>query len=206
MELEGIEVHWLGQSAFKIRHSGLVIYIDPYNIKSTEKADIILITHEHYDHCSPADIEKIRSNETTIVCNEKVAGKVQGSVEIIAEGEELEVKGVKIRAVPAYNANKSFHPKGLGLGFVLELGGKKIYHAGDTDLIPEMSSLGATDIAMLPVGGTYTMNAEEAAKAAETIGAKIAVPMHYGVAAGTRADAEKLAELFSGKTAIMEKE
>ncbi len=206
LEIEGIEFHWLGHSAFKLKHSGLVIYFDPYQIKSTEKADIVFITHEHYDHCSPEDIAKIQSNETTIVCNESVAGKVEGSTEIVSAGEEIEVKGIRVKAVPAYNTDKTFHPKGFGLGFIIELNGKRIYHAGDTDLIPEMHSFGVVDVALLPVGGTYTMNATQAAEAAATIGAKLAVPMHYGSIVGSKEDAEKFSKMFSGKTIIMERE
>jgi len=205
MEIDGIQLVWLGHAGFKIKNNGIVIYIDPFQIEDNEKADIILITHDHYDHCSPKDIEKIAKEDTTIVCNEVCASKLDRKARIIKENGSIEVLGVIIKAVPAYNLNKEFHPKGYGVGFVIELSGKCIYHAGDTDFIPEMKNLQNIDIALLPVGGTYTMNAEQAVEAAELIKPKIAIPMHYGSIVGSISDAETFKELYSGRAYILKK-
>jgi len=205
MEIDGLQLVWLGHACFKIKNNELVIYIDPFQIEDGEKADIILITHDHYDHCSPKDIRKITKEDTIIVCNEACAKKLNKEVKIIKENESIEVLGVTIKAVPAYNTEKEFHPKGYGLGFVIELGGKRIYHAGDTDFIPEMKNLQNIDVALLPVGGTYTMNAEQAVEAAELIKPKIAIPMHYGSIVGSANDAETFKELYSGRAYILKK-
>jgi L-ascorbate metabolism protein UlaG (beta-lactamase superfamily) len=164
-----------------------------------EKADIILITHEHYDHCSPKDIEKICTEKTIIItvadCQSKLSGlKIKG-VALIEIGKSIKIGDDLVTAVPAYNIGKNFHSKENGwVGFIIEIDGVKIYHAGDTDLIPEMKDIDV-DIALLPVGGTYTMNAMEAAKATKTFKrCKIAIPMHYGRIVGSGSDAETFRE------------
>ncbi|MEM4663008.1 MAG: MBL fold metallo-hydrolase [Candidatus Diapherotrites archaeon] len=209
MEIGSIELTWLGHAGFRIKGEGLVIYIDPFQIdepiSEEEKADIILITHDHYDHCSPKDIQKISKDKTQIVCNKTTASKLKTKTTVISTNEEKNILGVKIKAVPAYNIGKSFHPKDSGVGFVIEISGKRIYHAGDTDLIPEMHDLKNIDVALLPVGGTYTMNAEEATRAAEIIKPKLAIPMHYGSIVGTRKDAQLFKELYSGHAQILNK-
>ncbi len=205
MRLGNIEIKWLGHSSLLVKDSK-TIYIDPYNINSAEKADIILITHPHYDHCSVADINKIAKDGTIIVvpaaCQSKIA-KLDKRIElqIIEAGKTLNLDSMKIWAVPAYNINKEFHPKSEGwLGYIIKIGNLIIYHAGDTDLIPEMKKLSEYSkagnfIALLPVGGTYTMNAEEAAEATSVIKPSLAVPIHYGSVAGSRKDAEKFVTL-----------
>ena len=120
---------------------------------------------------------------------------MSGNVKTMKEGDEIIEKGIKIKAVPAYNIEKNFHPKGSGIGFIVEIEGTRIYHAGDTDLIPEMSNI-KTDIALLPIGGTYTMNEEEGARAALKIKPKIAIPMHYGYISGTFAEPNRFKELI----------
>lgn len=206
MKIEGVEINWLGQSGFLIKDSK-VIYIDPYNINSQEKADIILITHSHYDHCSIADIEKIIKDGTKIIvtadCQSKITKFTQNiEMQVIEPGKEIDLGSVKIKSVPAYNINKEFHEKSEGwLGYIVKIDNIIIYHAGDTDLIPEMSNLtgfgkqGNKFIAMLPIGGKYTMTAEEAAQAANIIKPSVAIPMHYGSLIGTDEDAVKFAEL-----------
>lgn len=175
-------IHWLGNAAFYIEgSSGIAIYIDPYNLKrSTPKADIIFISHGHFDHCSPKDIKKILKVETVVVAAPSVVGKVDAAIKIFHPGEHAKILDIDIEAIPAYNVAKEFHKQAEGnLGFIITVDGTKIYHAGDTDLIPEMRGVKA-DIALLPIGGTYTMDAMEAAKAADAVEAKMVVPMHYG--------------------------
>ena len=188
VKFEDVEISWLGHATFMIKGGGKVIYFDPFVLpENPEKADLILITHDHYDHCDPEKVEKLKKPDTVIITTPKAAEKLSGNVKTMREGDEIIEKGIKIKAVPAYNIGKSFHPRGLGLGFIIEIRDKKIYHAGDTDLIPEMSNI-KTDVALLPIGGTYTMNEEEAAKAALTIKPRLVIPMHYNYIDGTSAD------------------
>ncbi|HSO20633.1 MAG TPA: MBL fold metallo-hydrolase [Desulfosarcina sp.] len=194
-------IHWLGHDGFRI-DAGKVIYIDPYQITGGVPADIILVTHEHFDHCSPEDVAKVQGENTKIVTEKDSAKKLKGDVRVIAPGGSVTVEGVKIEAVPAYNVNKQFHPKEKGwLGFIVEVDGVRIYHAGDTDVIPEMANF-KTDIALLPVSGTYVMTAEEAAEAALTIKPKIAVPMHYGAIVGEENDAVRFKNALEGRIEV----
>lgn len=188
-------IYWLGHAGVKIL-SRTTIYIDPFNLaagEGREGADLILISHAHYDHFSPDDIEKVRRVGTVIVGPPDVAAQLGGAVTVIRPGEALTVGGVAIEAVPAYNLDKPFHPRKNGwVGFILTVGGKRIYHAGDTDDVPELRTLQA-DIAMVPVGGTYTMTAEEAAAAVNRLRPEAAIPIHYGSVAGTAEDARRFA-------------
>lgn len=194
-------IHWLGHDGFRI-DAGKVIYIDPFKISGGVPADIVLVTHEHFDHCSPEDVAKVQGENTVIVTEKDSAKKLKGDVRVIAPGGKLTVGGVKIEAVPAYNTNKQFHPKEKGwLGFIIEVDGVRIYHAGDTDFIPEMAGF-KTDIALLPVSGTYVMTAEEAVEAALSIKPKIAVPMHYGAIVGEENDAERFKKALAGKVEV----
>ena len=196
------KINWLGHDAFKIDASKC-IYIDPYEIKSDAKADLILITHEHFDHCSPDDVAKIQMPETVIVTEKDSAQKVSGDVRLMKPGDSLSIDDIKIEAVPAYNTNKDFHPKKAGwLGFILEIDGVRVYHAGDTDFIPEMKDLNV-DIALLPVSGTYVMTAQEAVKAALDIKPNIAIPMHYDSIVGTKDDAKTFADGLKGKIEVV---
>ena len=134
-----MRLEWLGHAGFRIT-DGVVLYIDPYDIAGGSVADIILVTHPHFDHCSAKDIEKVRKEDTVVVCTSDC--NVPGDARIVAPGDCLDIKGVEITAVPAYNIDKTFHPRDAGfVGYVVTVGGKKIYHAGDTDLIPEMSEV-----------------------------------------------------------------
>lgn len=187
---ENSTLYWLGHASFKIKTSDKIIYIDPYEITDVEKADIVLITHPHYDHLSILDLQKITTPETiilgTVDCTSKFAGKITSKYEIISPDMKKNIKGIEIEIVYAYNTNKRFHPKENGwVGYIINIDGKRIYHSGDTDLIPEMKNI-KTDIALLPIGGTYTMDAVEAAKACEEIKPKIAIPMHYNKLVGTK--------------------
>ena len=199
------KISWLGHSSFKIA-DGKLIYIDPRKLGRAEPADIILVTHSHRDHCSPQDVAKLQKEGTVLVTVADCAGEFRGDVRIVKPGDSLQIDGVTIEAVPAYNIDKPNHPRAAGwVGFIIEMGGSRIYHAGDTDLIPEMDEIKA-DIALLPVGGTYTMTAEEAAQAAERINPQVAIPMHYGEIVGSRADAEKFKRLCSCEVRILEAE
>ncbi len=193
-----MQITWLGHASFKIIAAGKIIYIDPYAGNYDEKADVILVTHEHFDHFSREKIGLILDDHTQIFSSTNVASQINGAVGM-KPGDTKEAFGIGITAVQAYNTNKRFHPKGMGIGFVIEAEGKKIYHAGDTDKIPEMKYIKA-DVALLPVSGTYVMTAKEAVEAVKDIKPKIAVPMHYGVVAGTVDDAELFKELVEKET------
>jgi L-ascorbate metabolism protein UlaG (beta-lactamase superfamily) len=197
MKFGDVNIEWLGHASFKIRGSKL-IYTDPYKIRDTEKADIILITHEHFDHLSPDDIQKIRGPKTMVIAPADCVAKIGGTVKAIKPGQAINIDEVVIEAVPSYNIGKNFHPKQKNwVGYVIEMSGKRIYQAGDTDVIPEMDNIKA-DIALLPIGGTYTMTAEEAALACEKIKPTYAIPMHYGSIVGSKQDAERFKSKMSG--------
>ena len=179
-----VTLKWLGHSCFQIKWDRKICYIDLYEAEPTEKADLILVTHSHFDHCDAAMINKLRKSETVVVGPADCAAKIGGNVRTLKSGQDLSVGDICIRAVDAYNVTRfrspgsPFHPKGFGVGYVLELDGKTAYHAGDTDFIPEMKQLGHLNVALLPTGGTYTMDNEEAAQAALAINPDAVIPMH----------------------------
>ena len=191
----GITIQWLGHASFKIRHENDVIYIDPWKLKdSPQDATLVLVSHSHYDHYSAQDIAKVSGPDTKLVASADVVAK-QNSGEAMMGGLTIELENVRLIGVAAYNPNKQFHPRANNwVGFVIELGGKRLYYAGDTDLTPEMKALKSIDVAMLPVGGTYTMDAAAAAEAVASIKPKAAIPYHWGDIVGGRNDAESFAE------------
>ncbi|MBN1780159.1 MBL fold metallo-hydrolase [bacterium] len=199
-------VHWLGHSTVHIV-TDISIYFDPYHLPhGAIPADLILITHEHYDHCSMDDIVKIKTEKTVLVVPRKNANQFSGQVIGVAPGDQITAAGIPIQVIPAYNINKPYHPKDRQyVGYIIEVEGVRCYHAGDTDHIPEMQDV-KTDIAFLPVSGTYTMNAQEAAEAAEIIRPKLAVPIHWGSVAGYRTDAEQFIRLSRTRSLILEQE
>jgi len=214
-EYRGLKISWLGHDSFKITDAK-TIYIDPYQIKASGEADILLITHEHFDHCSLGAIKKIVSSKTTIVTTALVKRQLSGikvkEIRAAKPHEKILVDDVSIETVPAHNVNKfrspgePFHSKQEEmLGFILTIDGVRIYHAGDSDLIPEMEGLNV-DVACLPVSGTYVMTAEEAAEAARRIRPKVAIPMHYGSIVGTERDAERFKKLATCEVQILAKE
>jgi L-ascorbate metabolism protein UlaG (beta-lactamase superfamily) len=210
------EVSWLGHSGFRIGSGARTIYIDPYRVPAgARKADLILITHGHYDHFSPQDVERLAKPATEVIAPAAVAERLPGRVRSIAAGEEIEpehVRGVSVRAIAAYNTSKRdrdgrvFHPRDAGgVGYDVNVRGERLYHAGDTDVIPEMDEVAGVDVALLPVSGTYVMTAGEAAEAARRIQPRVAVPMHWGEHLGTREDAMAFARQAPVEVTIMER-
>jgi L-ascorbate metabolism protein UlaG (beta-lactamase superfamily) len=214
-EYGGVKISWLGHDGFRIKNAH-TIYIDPYEIKGGEKADILLISHDHSDHCSPEDVEKIATPNTIIVTTEDSKHKLSklkvSEIRVTKPGQKTVIDDVTVEVVPAYNMNKfrspgvPFHPKEkLMTGFIVTVNGVRIYHGGDTDMIPEMAGFNV-DIACIPVSGTYVMTAEEAAEATRRIKPKIAIPMHYGSIVGDESDAERFKKLASCEVKILAKE
>ncbi len=209
-------VTWLGHSGFLVRAGRANVYIDPYRVpESAPAADVILVTHDHYDHFSPQDVERLTTDATWLIAPPTVAERVAGQVVSIAPGQIVEpesVRGIDVRAVAAYNTSKRnkdgepFHPRAAGgVGFDLRIRGERLYHAGDTDVIPEMDEVHGVEVALLPVSGVYVMTAGEAAEAARRIAPKVAVPMHWGEHMGTRADANEFARKAPVDVRILDK-
>jgi L-ascorbate metabolism protein UlaG (beta-lactamase superfamily) len=200
-------IQWLGHDTFKMSNGSTVIYTDPYQLEDGgEKADLILITHDHYDHCSPEDVAKILKDDTTIVAPASSAAKLGGDRRIVQPGDRIEVKDVPIEVTWAYNIDKfrepgkPFHPRSTDfVGYVFTVEGERVYLAGDTDHIPEMADI-ECDVALIPVSGTYVMTAEEAIEAANrSIKPRIScIPMHYNAIVGTEEDARTFAAGVKG--------
>ena len=196
------KIKWLGHDGFRI-DAGKTIYIDPYQIEGGPTADLILISHEHFDHCSVEDVEKIKGSKTVIVTEHDSAKKLTGDVRVLKPGDSLTVDDVNIRTVPSYNTDKDFHPQTNNwLGFIVETEGVSVYHAGDSDFIPEMKEL-EVDIALLPVSGTYVMRADQAVEAALAINPKLAIPMHYGAIVGDDNDAVIFRDALADKMEVL---
>ncbi|NOX25615.1 MAG: MBL fold metallo-hydrolase [Deltaproteobacteria bacterium] len=196
---------WFGHSGFCLEAGGKTVYFDPFRLSGELKAaDIILVSHEHYDHCSPEDIAKLLKPGTILITEPMAAAKLQDGLEtrIMRPGEHIQVGDIMVEAVPAYNINKRFHPRGNNwLGFVIDIAGVKIYHAGDTDYIPEMQGID-TDIALLPVSGIYVMTPREAAQAAIDIKPQVAIPMHYGSLVGDPAAGHEFKQELAGRVRV----
>jgi L-ascorbate metabolism protein UlaG (beta-lactamase superfamily) len=204
-------LHWLGHDSFRL-DGPPVIYFDPWKLHGRPPlADLVLVSHEHHDHCSPGDVKKVSGPNTVVVSNAGSAGKLR-KAQAMRPGDRLAVAGVEIEAVRAYNVNKfrspgvPFHPREADhVGYVVTLEGVRLYFAGDTDHIPEMADIDC-DVALLPVSGTYVMTVEEAAEAARTLEPQIVVPMHYGSGIGTADDGQRLAQLYDGEVALLQVE
>jgi L-ascorbate metabolism protein UlaG (beta-lactamase superfamily) len=192
---------WFRQSALRWLDDERTIYIDPWGTPpDAPPADLILITHAHFDHFQPDEIERLSTSSTKIVGPHDVAAELTGDVTAVAPGESHEVAGVRFTTVPAYNTREEaleFHPRAnRWVGYVLELGGRSYYHAGDTDDLPELEDI-RTDVAFVPVGGHYTMDAVQAAGLVRSISPSLAVPMHFGFVVGSRHDGERFREAAS---------
>jgi L-ascorbate metabolism protein UlaG (beta-lactamase superfamily) len=186
-------IHWIQQACFRIESGPFTIYTDPNSITENDAADIILISHPHPDHYTTGDLAKLSNSKTIIIAPAGVEySGTYGKRVTLKPGEEYVAFGcVTIKAVPAYNINKTdFHPKANNwVGYVITVNGRTIYHAGDTELIPEMKDI-TCDIAMLPLGQTYTFDTvADAVQAAKDVKAKVAIPMHFGLYEGTSEDA-----------------
>ncbi len=199
-----ITITWLGHASVRIAWRDMVIYVDPYRLTTNpQDADLILVTHSHNDHYSPSDIARVRNAETQLIASADVV-KAFGSGRSLAPGQTLDVAGVRVTGVASYNLTKPNHPKANNwIGFIVEVGGNRIYLAGDTDLTPEMKALTDIDVAFLPAGGTYTMDATEAAEATKYIQPTLAIPYHWGANTGSLADAERFAKLAACNVKIM---
>ena len=215
---EGLEFQWTGHDGFRITDlkNKRIIYIDPFQLSKrhkTKDADIVLVSHDHFDHLSIEDLTEIVNSNTEIVAAKECLGKLQdlpaGRITTLNPGERASPRGLVVEAIRAYNTNKKFHPKEDNkIGFVISIDNHRIYHAGDTDIIPEMEGLNP-DIALLPVSGTYVMTADEAARATNEIikPGKVAIPMHYGTIVGSKEDADKFKTLVTVcRVVILEKE
>src|SRR5215212_5415315 len=214
MLLDALE--WLGHASFRISVGRAHVYIDPYRVpEDAPPADLILVTHGHYDHFSPQDVERLTKRETWLVGPAAVAERVSGRVHRIEPGEVLDeelVRGIHVRAVAAYNTSKRdadgkpFHPREAGwVGYELNVRGERLYHSGDTDVIPEMDSVTGVDVALLPVSGVYVMTSREAAEAARRIQPRVAVPMHWGEHIGSVQDARDFADKAPVDVHILER-
>lgn len=201
--MQRLIIKWLGHASFLIKTLGKNIYIDPYAGDYTEKADIILVTHRHHDHCDIPKISSITKPETVIVTSEECSKKLTGNVETLDPEETKEINSIIIVGVEAYNIKRfrspgtPYHPKGTQLGFLLKAEGKIVYHSADTDFIPSMKKLGRVDIAFIPIGGTYTMDLNEAVEATLAINPKIVVPVHR-----LEADAKVFKEKVESQSSI----
>jgi L-ascorbate metabolism protein UlaG (beta-lactamase superfamily) len=197
-------IRWLGQATVRISFNGLVIYIDPYQIKTKDTADLVLITHDHGDHLSLVDIGMVAGNNTRFIvagaCRDKLIQAGYKNTEVMAPGMKTTLSGIGIAAVPAYNMVKDMHPKDKNyVGYILDFNGICVYHTGDTERIPEMKEI-RCDIILLPLGQTYTMNSvEEAAAAVLDTRAIVAIPIHWGMYEGSAEDARKFGKLMQEK-------
>lgn len=203
MDYQNLQIYHFSHDSVRLEGGGKVVYLDPYNLQENQQkfADFIFITHKHFDHLSPNDIKKVMTDKTVIIapheCQDQLKGLRVKEIIYVAPNQELALGGLKVRTIPAYNINKfrspgiAYHPADDGeVGYAISIGQVAVYHAGDTDNIPEMNQLKGIDIALLPVSGTYVMTWQEAVEAAKVIKPKLIIPMHYGSVVGGRSDAE----------------
>jgi len=202
-------IHWLGHSSFRIVGSKTV-YIDPWKLpKGTGgDGDLVLVTHDHYDHCVPKDIKQALKPDGKVLAAECCRAKYPNAHQYTLPWIKHKIQGIDVYATAAYNINKHFHQKEMGhVGFVVTLDGVRIYHAGDCDAFPHMRDI-SCDIALLPVSGTYVMDPMEAVDACLMLKPQVAIPMHWGDpdVAGSRADAELFKKIAPCEVVIKEPE
>lgn len=202
-----LSIKWFPPSWFQIKTRGKIIYLDPAYLRTyfakypkkieftkwpdpidglpeeLEKADVILVTHDHGDHCKDVTINRLRRGDTLVLAPKRCTKKLGEDITVIKPGEEIVLGDIRVKAVEAYNteagnSTRKVHHKGNGVGYLITTAGKRIYHAGDTDFIPEMKELGDVDAALLPIGGTFTMDIEEATRASLAIKPEVVIPMH----------------------------
>ena len=199
-------IRWLGQAGLRIDAGGTVIYLDPIAAPGEPRdGDLILLTHDHQDHYAPAQIAKVARPSALVVAPFALPEGAYSRTRRIAPGQSFTEGGVQVEAVPAYNLVKTrFHPRAKGyVGYLLTVGGVRVYVAGDTERIPAMKSFTA-DIAFVPLGQTYTMSGpEEAAQAVLDVKARVAIPYHWGMYEGTREDALRFRQLLEGKVRVL---
>jgi L-ascorbate metabolism protein UlaG (beta-lactamase superfamily) len=202
--LEGIT--WFRRSSVRIRRGGLEIHVDPLGLTEGSRADMVLLTHPHYDNFSEDDIARVRTPQTVLVAPASMKKLLADADHFMRPGDMVQLGRFDILAVPAYNVGKKFHtPEHGWLGYVFTLDGVTYYHAGDTDFLPAMHGI-RCDVAFLPCGGHYTMGVEDAAKAGEACGAQVIVPIHWGEPHGTREEIERLGSIFPRHVLILERE
>jgi L-ascorbate metabolism protein UlaG (beta-lactamase superfamily) len=202
--LEGIT--WFRGSSVRIRRMGLEIHVDPLRVDEDSEADLVLLTHPHYDNFSEDDIARVRGERTVLVAPASMKKQLDEVDHYMRPGDMLQLEGFDVLAVPAHNLEKKFHtPEHGWLGYVFTVGGTTYYHAGDTDFLPSMFGI-RCDVAFLPIGGHYTMGVEEAARAGEACGAEVIVPIHWGDPNGTEEDVERLRQLFSRSVHVLERQ
>jgi len=203
------KIQWLGQSSIKISTEQSTIYIDPFRFTGSDQADIIFITHDHKDHLDPSSLSKLMTDRTIVVaplsCQDKLDNLKIDNVQFMSPWDSTKINGIHIKAVPAYNIKKhNFHPKNKNyLGYLITIDEICIYHAGDTERIPEMQQF-SCDIALLPLGQKYTMNSVyDAANAALDVKATVAIPIHYGLFEGKLSDAKNFQEILRDKVKVI---
>ena len=198
-----VSVKWLGHASFLIKVNGKNIYIDPFEGEYREKADVILVTHSHHDHCDPSKLMQVRTEDSVIIATADCASKIDGEIKTLKPGEKTAIKKGTVEAVEAYNTKRfrspgsPYHPKGLGVGYLITIGNKTIYHTGDTDFIPEMKQLRNIHLMLVPCGDTFTMDINDAAEAVLTIQPEVVIPMHT-----READTEILKERVENRSHI----
>ncbi len=197
-------VAFFTQSSIRIRRGGVEVHVDPWRVDAESTADYILLTHPHYDNFSEADIARVRGPQTVVIAPASMKKQLDEGDHFLRPGDLLQLESLDVLAVPAYNVAKKFHPRSQGwLGYVFTVDGVTFYHAGDTDFLDSMYEI-RCDVAFLPCEGHYTMGPEEAARAGVACGARVVVPVHWGGAVGSRADADRVVQLFPGVATVLE--
>lgn len=195
-------VKWLGMAGFFLDDKPSV-YIDPYQMAFPSIGDMVLVTHDHPEHCDPNEIKWLRKGSTVIVCPESCAGKFIGDIRVVKPGDIINVKGAKIEVMPAFTTNSRHPAEAGGVGYIITMSdGTRVYHLGDTGLTPAMKE-GIADVLLVPISGANTMNAEQAAEVVNLIKPRVAVPMHWPANKEGKTEAEKFVSLCQVNSEIV---